>query len=325
MRIQGFLGAAFVLAFSAPAFASVMVLPVKGTNLDQGSVDAIGQIFANAYQAEAKDTTIPPSDSQKAVDEAGGYPQAAQKLGAHEYVYMTAIRLESHIALQATRYGADGHYIYSAKMSATSLDDIEPASDRLAKALIHEESTAEARDTENVTRSEQAQPIRARSQKIAGFKGSFTYPYGWGKNVAPQMSGAFDLRLENAMHFIEFGIGLTFPTPDHQYAYGGIWADIGADFYLTNDNIAPYLGFGVMPRLMGDSLANVAPYVQGGAMFFRDSSTRIYADFRVAQNLLSPVTTGGEFVYDDATGSYEPAAHKHVYPTEFTFSIGVGF
>jgi len=316
MRITGLLVGTFVLAFSAPAFASVMVLPVKGTNLDEGSVDAISQMFANSYQAESKETTIAPADAQKAVDEAGGYPQAAQKLGATEYVYITAIRLDSRISLQATRYGADGHYIYSAKMSATSLDDMEPASDRLAKALVHQESTAEARSVDNVTRTEQSQPIRAASQKVAGFKGSFTYPIGWKKgNVAPQMSGALDLRFESGMHFIEFGLGLTFPAGHSDYAYGGIWADIGGDFYLTNDNIAPYIGIGIMPRLESSSLANLAPYAQVGAMFFRDSSTRLYTDFRVAQNLL-PVRVGGSLIDDSGTD---------LFPTEFTFSVGMGF
>ena len=318
MRILGFLGVPVVLALSAPAFASVMILPVKATNLDEGSADAIGQIFANSYQAEAKDTTIPPADSQKAVDETGGYTQAAQKLGANEYVFVTATKLDSRISLQATRYGADGHYIYSAKMSATSLDDIEPASDRLARALIHQESTAEARTVNNVTRTEQSQPIRATSQKIAGFKGSFTYPIGWKSgNVAPQMSGALDLRFESGMHLIEFGLGLTFPAGHSDYAYGGIWADIGGDFYLTDDNIAPYIGGGIMPRLESSSLANLAPYVQVGVMFFRDSSTRLYTDFRLAQNLL-PVRVGGDGdIYGDSG--------TDLFPTELTFSIGMGF
>jgi hypothetical protein len=319
MRIKTFLLVPAVLAFSAPAFATVMILPVKGTNLEPGEVDAIGQMITTAYQQEAKDTTIPPDESAKVVEETGGYPQAAQKAGAKEYVYVTAVRLNSRISLNATRYSADGKYIYSAKMSATSLDDIEPAAERLSKALLHQQSAADARTTENVMRTEEQQPIRAQSQKVAGFKGSFIYPIGWKESVAAQMAGALDVRLESGQHFIELGIGLTFSSPDHQYSYGGIWLDIGGDFYLTDSNVAPYLGGGLMPRLMwddGESLANFAPYVQGGVMFFRDSKTRIYTDFRLAQNVLPIVFTNVDLY---------SVSDKKLYPTELTFSVGMGF
>lgn len=318
MRVRVLLGVPCVLTWAATSFASVMVLPVKATNLDAGAADAIGEVVASAYQAEAKEATIAPAESQKAVDENGGYSQAAHKLGAREYVYVTAVRLETHIVITATRYDADGHYVFSSKMTAATLDDIEPASERLAKALINRQSAEEARTLGNVTQGEQTQPTRVGSQKIAGFKGSVTYPTAWSDKVASQVSGAFDLRLENGMHFIEMGLGLTFAAPGTRYAYGGLWLDLGADWYLMDTSTAPYVGLGVMPRLMGDSLANVAPYVQGGVMFFRESSTRFYTDFRVAQNVV-PVG----FDTHDAYGG--TVTTKRLYPTEFTFSIGMGF
>src|SRR6266511_3359513 len=249
MRIRSMLAVPFLLSISAPLFASVMVLPVKGTNLEPGEVDAIGQMVATAYQLEAKEAAIGPADEQKVVEETGSYQAAAQKLGAHEYVYVTVVQLNARIVITATRYGADFHYIYSAKMTAACLDDVEPASERLAKALLHQQTTLEARTVDNVTTTEQRQPTRVTSQKVAGFKGSFTYPVGWNKPMAPQMSGAFDLRLESGMHFIEIGVGLTFATSDYSYSYGGLWGDIGGSFYLTEGSTAPYVGFGMMPRL----------------------------------------------------------------------------
>jgi hypothetical protein len=304
-----------------------MVLPVKGTNLEPGEVDAIGQMVATAYQLEAKEAAIGPADAQKVVDETGSYQAAAAKLGAREYVYVTAVQLNARIVITATRYGADGHYIYSAKMTAAGLDDVEPASERLAKALLHQQTTLEARTVDNVTTTEQRQPTRVTSQKVAGFKGSFTYPVGWNEPVAPQMSGAFDLRLESGMHFIEIGVGLTFATSDYRYSYGGLWGDIGGSFYLTEGSTAPYVGFGMMPRLMsgdGSSIANLAAYAQGGLMFFRESSTRMYTDLRVAQNLL-PVTFGGREVWDNTTMTYSTTDKKSLFPTELTVSVGMGF
>lgn len=327
MRFSAFLAVPFALTLSAPLFATVMVLPVKGTNLEPGEVDAIGQMVASAYQLEAKDGTIGPSDAQKAVDETGGYQQAAKKLGANEYVYVTAVKLGARIVLTGTRYGADGHYIYSAKISATSLDDVEPGSERLAKALVRQQTTLEARTVDNVTTTEQGQPKRVKAQKVAGFKGSFTYPVGWKDAMAAQMSGAFDLRLESGQHFIEIGVGLTFAAANQRYSYGGLWADIGGSFYLTESSSAPYIGFGVMPRLMsgdGSSVANIAPYAQAGMMFFRENATRFYTDFRVAQNLL-PISFDGGESWDSSTGVYTTGSRKDMYPTEFTFSVGMGF
>lgn len=324
MRVRVLLGVPCALLWTATALASVMVLPVKATNLDPGAADAIGEVVTSAYQTESKETAIGPRDAQKAVDETGGYSQAAHKLGASEYVFVTAVRLESHIVITATRYDADGHYLYSAKMSATSLDDIEPASERLAKALVNQQSTTNSRTLENVTRTEQSQPTRVASQKVAGFKGSFTYPLGWDAKVASQMSLAFDLRLENGMHFIELGIGLTVAAPRERYAYGGAWFDFGGNWYLSDTSTAPYVGLGIMPRLMGDSIANLAPYLQGGVMFFRESSTRLYADFRVAQNLI-PVGFDASTTYDNGTGTYVTSPRKSLYPTELTFSLGMGF
>ncbi len=326
MRLKSLLAVPFVLSLSAPLFAAVMVLPVKGTNLEPGEVDAIGQMVATAYQLEAKESAIGPSDSQKTVDETGSYQAAAQKLGAREYIYVTAVKLEARIVITATRYGADGHYIYSAKMSAAGLDDVEPASERLAKALMNKQTALEARTKDNVTTTEQRQPTRVTSQKVAGLKASFIYPVGWSAQMAPQMSGAFDLRLESGMHFIEIGVGLTFAAADYRYSYGGIWADIGASYYLTDTTTAPYLGFGMMPRLMsgdGTSVANLAAYAQGGLMFFRDASTRMYTDVRVAQNLL-PVKFSRDY-YDPVTFTSSTTDKKSFFPTELTFSVGMGF
>jgi hypothetical protein len=85
-----------------------------------------------------------------------------------------------------------------------------------------------------------------------------------------------------------------------------------------------------MPRLMGQNIANLAVYGQGGVMFFREGATRLYVELRVAQNLL-PVTFGGDIppdVYDPGTGTYLPGAapeKKSFYPTEFSLNIGMGF
>jgi hypothetical protein len=60
-------------------------------------------------------------------------------------------------------------------------------------------------------------------------------------------------------------------------------------------------------------------------MFFRESSTRLYVDLRVGQNLL-PVTFASEPGFDPDTGAaLAPSGEVKLFPTEFTLSIGMGF
>ena len=325
MKLRGLLTIPFFVSLSAPAFAAVMVLPVEGTNLEEGEAEAIGQMVTAAYQIESKDRVIAPATVKKALDETGSYQLAAQKLGANEFVYVSAVRLNQRIVITAARYSSDGKLLFSEKISATTLDDAEPGSERLARALIAHQTTTEARTLDNVMATEKAPPNRVGSQKVPGFKGSFTFPVGWGEELAPMMSAAFDLRLENANNFIEFGIGFTVPAGNYDYGYGGLFLDIGGNFYLSHTSTSPYVGFGVMPRLMSsDTIANLLVYGQGGLMFFREASTRLYVDLRVGQNLI-PVTFSGE-EYDPDTGMALPDSDPvKLFPTEFTLSIGMGF
>jgi hypothetical protein len=68
-------------------------------------------------------------------------------------------------------------------------------------------------------------------------------------------------------------------------------------------------------------VTNLAAYGQGGVMFFRDASTRLYTDLRVAQNLL-PV---GFSTCGVVSGSYSTCGTRRLYPTEISLNIGLGF
>lgn len=310
--------------WSFSAAASVMVLPVEGTNLEPGETAAIGQMVAGAYQKERNETVIPPRDVEKVIDEAGSYQAAAQKLGASEYLFITAVRLKERIVVTATLYSADGKALHTAKMTADSLDDIEPASERIAMALVGRTSTKQTRSLDTITKSEGRKPNRTWVEKVMGIKAGLTYPLGYGNSIAPMMSFGFDGRLESRHYFLEFGVGFTVPAVrdrEADLAYGGLYSELGFNYYLGDSNISPYIGGGVLPRLMSDSITNFALFGQGGLMFFRESSTRLYLDLRVAQNVL-PVRFSN-YSYEDTGATY--VEERRIYPTEFTFAVGVGW
>lgn len=323
MRKSWVLGILVGSLYAGSALANVMVLPVDGTNLEPVEEEAVWQLFASAYQAARRDTVLPESRTRAALESTGNYSDAARELGAAEYIYVSAVRLKERIVLSASLFRADGSLLHSAKMTAASLDDVEPAAERLAKALVGRTTPKTTRELETVTKAESKQPTRTWVEKVNGVKAGVTYPLGYGHEIAPMLSFGYNGRFEGASHFLELGAGFTIPAQpeDFELSYGGIYAELGANFYLANSSASPYLGGGVLPRLAGRGITNLAAYVQGGMMFFRESSSRLYADLRVAQNLL-PLGFEGE--YDPVTSDYTNDDLK-LYPTEFTLSVGLGF
>jgi hypothetical protein len=323
MRFLSWLVAAAFVMWVPRAFAAVMVLPVESTNIDPDQADAIGQMVASAYQIEKKERVVPPAQVRAALEAGGSYEEVAQRLQATEYLYITAVKLDARIVIAASRYAPNGTLIYSAKITASGLDDVEPASDRLAKSLVNQRPPTTTRTLDNVTTTETVPPKRVSTARLAGFKGGFVYPIGWKERVGSMMSVGFDLRLEGEHHFLEIGVGFAVPAgTESALKYGGLWSEIGASYYLMHTATSPYVGAGVLPRLMSKDVTNLAAYAQGGVMFFRDASTRLYTDLRVAQNLL-PV---GFSVCDTGGATYlTTCGTRRLYPTEISLNIGLGF
>jgi hypothetical protein len=303
-----------------------MALPIEGTNLKPGEQDAIGQLVLSAYQSERREGVLLASQTKAALDATGSPSEAARRLGASEYLHLSAVRLAERIVITATLYDREGQLMHSAKMTASSLDDVEHTAERLAKALVRRTTTKKTRELETVTKTEGKRPNRTWVEQVTGFKSAFTYPLGYGSPIAPMLSIGFNGRFESTHSFLEFGAGITIPPGDDSYdrAYGGVYGELGANWYLGSASSSPYVGAGVVPRLASSTITNLAPYAQAGMMFFRESSSRLYADVRIAQNVL-PVGFSKTPPYDAETGVYPAEEHEKLYPTEFSFSLGVGF
>src|SRR5688500_787553 len=118
--------------YPSMAWASTMALPVDGTNLKPGEREAIGQLVVSAYQTERRDRVFWASQTQTAPEQTESPSEAAKRLGASEYLHLSAVRLKERIVLTATLHDRDGRVMHSAKMTASSLDDVENAAERLA-------------------------------------------------------------------------------------------------------------------------------------------------------------------------------------------------
>jgi hypothetical protein len=312
---------AAVLLLTAPALADTAVLPATGTNVTPEESEAIGMLLTDAYASASKERTLDPTVTGPALAEQGDAGKAATSLNASEYIAVRIVKLDELYTITATRYTAAGALVHSARITARSLDDAVPATDRLAKALHDRTDVAQAMTLDNVTAKETQTPNRVKTETIAGVKTGFTYAVASGTRIAPMLTLSYDGRHEASNYFVEWGIGFTVPSTEKdedEEQYGGLHAEFGLSYYLTHTSTSPYVGGGVLPRILSGGIS-LAPYVQGGVMFLRHSSTRIYTDLRIAQHVM-PQDFGRD--YDPVTGLSE---RHNKYPTEFTLSLGVGF
>ena len=314
--------AALLCAADARA-ADVAILPVEGTNLSPGEVEAVGALLANAYAAESGAQVIRPADTMRVIRESRDLQEALAKLGVREYVETTAVRLDRRINVRATLRDAGGGLVYFAEMTAASLDDMEPISVRLARALVRRTSPELTRTLRDVTKREGQAPNRTFTEKVMGLKTAVIWPRAGDETFDASISLQFDGRLEKQWGFLEFGAGVVIPTDGtDRDGLGGVFAEFGGSLYVVEADVSPYIGAGVLPRLYFTSDgggANAAAYGQVGIMFMRESSSRLYAELRVMQSL-TPIEEDEN--WDSLTGE---TYTQSIHPLEIALQIGVGW
>lgn len=164
-----------------------------------------------------------------------------------------------------------------------------------------------------------------------GAKTGVYLPFAKGAKYEPHLGIQFDLRLEMDKFFLEFGVGAIIPTRENVYcdrynrdyrdncsggrrgSLSAFTTEIGASYLLSDGNVAPYIGLGLLPRFWidhpRDDIASMSAYAQFGVMLPRESSMRLFADVRVAQAMISSRLNNGQ----------------SVYPTELTLHAGIGW
>jgi hypothetical protein len=333
-----------VLTFLSSAQAQpavVAVMPLQGVNLTEGQGEAIGVLFANALAREANVAVASPLETKRVVQQAKTAQAAAAQLGAVEYVELRAIQLGAKVTLAGIRYSKDGRELFRAETFAFSLDDMELATARLARALAWRQPIPNMMPPAPVLETGEAPPALGPAPAAKGYpsalglKTGFIFPFASGKSISPMISLQFDGRMGTRDYFIEFGAGAAIAT-DSEYSTNttrieGVFAELGGSYFLTDGSIAPYIGAGISPRILSSSIysnlynsdnsttgARCALYGQFGIAFTRDSRSRVFAEFRVSQNIVgfSDQTTDSNY-NTVSTGTY--------YPTEFALQAGIGW
>jgi hypothetical protein len=314
-------------AAGSAAAADSAVFPVQGTNLSEGEMAAIGSLLTSSYAAQTHKQVLGPNDLMPVLIRTQSESATAAELGLSEYIQVEAVRLSSKIALHATLRNKYGGELFQVKATAMSLDDMEVVSDRIAAALFHRTDLESTRTIDNVTGKEARGKNRLFLEKVLGARFALVLPVANHLDAEPTLLLQFDARLEQQDYFLELGLGFLVPNQNDQLrTIAGMVGQLGASYYLSHSSVSPYIGAGISPRIfLGDYLgAGLAVNAHLGLMFMRESSTRIYVEFQVDQNLLQakPSTS---YEYDSSIGANRTLPIQAVLPTEFSLAAGMGF
>ncbi len=227
----------------------------------------------------------------------------------------------------ALRKDRAGNLIHKAELTLVTYGDIEEASDRFATALFKRISVEQARTNTNITWREGMENNKLFAEKISGVKIGCYYPVILEGTMVGFTSIGYNMRMESRRFFVEFGVNGRFPGAmfdDTRRRYGGIGLEAGGSYLFTDGIVGVYAGGGLIPHLnfLRDLEMGIAPYLQFGITFPRNSRTRFFADIRVAQNVL-PISTGTkDTYYYDTTASPSFQANR---PCEIGINLGIGW
>ena len=316
-RLAAFVVGITIVGSQSVQAGTVAVFPAKGVNLEPGGYAAIGALVAEVYGTVSGHQALAPNNTVGALVQHKHPDAAARALGAEQYITIVAVGLRRKIRIHATLFDAAGEELYRVTMTAANLDDVEEATDRIARSLHQRQPLAKTRTLTNITRTEGRVPNRTFIEKVMGLKFGLSLAAWPGWRFDPMVSLQFDGRLEGENYFLEFGAGFLISTSAWEapgvVSYGGVFAELGASYYLLNQSISPYVGGGLTPGLQFgidyDFVVRLAPYAQVGVMFMRQSSSRIFVDLRACQNILP---------FHDDKGA-------RVMPFELGLNFGIGW
>lgn len=312
------------LWFAGVAHAEgVGVFPVVGTNLSPGESDAIGQLFAEAYAAQTQRVVAGPAALAESLQRTHSESDSARELGLSEYIHVEAVRLTTRIAIYASLRNQYGSSLYELRATAYSLDDMQAVSERIAASLARRTSLENTRTIDNITMREAHGQNHMFLEKIFGARFGVVAPFAPHLENQASLLLQFDARLEKPDYFLELSAGFWLPSRTNSHdALGGFVGQLGGSYYLSHTSVSPYIGLGISPRAyLGEyEGAGLAINAQVGVMFLRESSTRLYAELRVDQNLIQIKPSIDEF---ESNGT-QTSVHA-VLPTECSFAVGLGF
>ena len=305
---------------AAPAIAHadcIVVFPPSATNVTPPEAMAAGTLLADALRDTTGARIVGPQGVQPPTGSAS--PEAvAQSQGCAWYVESSIVRLDRTGQMSADLVNVTTNERRHRQIPLGSLDDMAPASTRLASALWNNEQTARNQTIDTVTDRDAEQIKRQQTDTFGGIRIGMLANLAKGYQFNPGFEIMFDKRIEQRYWFFSVAFGALFGTggDNKSLKYGLL--ELGAAYYLTGGDLAPYLGLGLSPRVGGiDKFGfGLAPYAMLGLTLGRTSTARFTVEARASQNVL-----GQKIELSHPAGA--PTVYDNVYPTEVGGFVGV--
>lgn len=310
--------AALALPLSAHA-GTIVVFPPQTTNVSPGEADAAGALLAEGFKGASGDTVIGPQQAGEALRDNKSFAEAAKALGGDRYVESSLVGLQKSLVLSADLIDLNGGRRHR-QMTLGTLDDMQPASERIARALLENSDITANQTVDTVTDKEAEGLKRNKAYRMGGFRIGMLAPVAKGYQFDPGFEIVYDLRLHQRNYFLNIATGAIFGIGGSDPAIAGWILELGAAWYLTDGDFAPYIGGGISPRIISvdEVRFGLAPYAVLGATLGRTSTAQFSFELRASQNVLKQKIEVGP--PDTVTGD---RVKEDVYPTELGAFVGI--
>lgn len=177
-RSKAFLG--ILLAGATLASADkLLLLPIKGNAGSAEDMETVNQLYRDVVEAQFKGPVLPAPIQMEPCGARDCAVKAAQTSQADMVIYSTLSRLGSNWVFSSTIMAGDGSNVFNQRLTALSIENLEPVTKRMADALFNRKSSEQVAMVDNLAEKGQAEePKRHRNLYRMGFGVGGLYPVG---------------------------------------------------------------------------------------------------------------------------------------------------
>jgi hypothetical protein len=309
-------------AGTARAAERIALLPVSGTNIHQGYLEAAQDVFKDHLMATGHYFTVVVA-GQPGTTELDGEQAVARAREVHAdlaaVVHVTRLAGTGRVRLLVYRV-ATGALAYSDSVSVSGgPDDLDPALKRLAVGLATGKPASQTADIESVTQRQSEALLKESATRSFGLRVGTMVPLNRPGGNAPSVLGSvgifwlYDARSYLAEVAVDLGLG------DAGTSFS---AGVGGYYPFRRTNFTPYVGGMVAfsaANFGGDGASGIRLHPAAGVLFGRLSTVQLRAELGYFIN------TFGErdrISYEVPVGAVASGSRRYAHGPTLAFGIG---
>jgi hypothetical protein len=291
------------LASGAQALAQgqarhVVVPEPEALGVDPVSAATFADLVRGELARQPGFTVVPRSQTpQQPCGDAACAVTASEHAGTHSAVILHLSQLGERVIVRVEHVDRSGQVYYSDRITGNTVEDLEPLSLRVARAVATGKPLADSATVTTVTANEAKDPVRKSALAMSGIRLGQALPVassfgGSGSMTDFGLFAMFELLEFAAMIDLDFRWTTESNAPVEAFSFG---LDLGGRYFLDPDaNHGWFLGGGVGWRAIKvdrpdgrDSASGMGAYAEGGLMMFRTTDFHIIPSLRYDLNFFS--------------------------------------